>query len=250
LSAAGSLSRVRAIGVTVALAASLSACDRSDPPSDRLERAAEELVSEVENTAAAVPEPAGKWAPRNECRDLPGGVDFLASVQAAIDTRDTDAFLALAADDIKLDFGGGAGKDELRERLSAENGTFWRELARMLEFGCAADDTAGMTIPWYFAQEIPVDPYAGAIVTGNGIPLYEGPASDTPVQAQLSWEAVVTLPQTGESDFAHVRWTDPATRQDKEGYIAKSSLRSIIDYRLIASRRNDRWRITALVAGD
>jgi len=244
------MKHARAIGVTLAAVALLTACDRSDPPSDRLERAAEELVSEVENTPAAVEEPAGPWAPRNECADLPGSVDFLASVQAAIDTRDADAFLALAADDVKLDFGGGSGKAELRQRLEADDGAFWNELAAMLELGCAADNTGGITIPWYFAQEIPIDPYAGAIVTAADVPLYEGRGSGTPVLAQLSWEAVTMLPQDGESDFTKVRWTEPESGDEVEGYMASESLRGIIDYRLIASRRNERWRITALVAGD
>lgn len=240
----------RAIGVTLPVLALLSACDRSDPPSDRLERAAEELVAEVESTAAAEPEPAGPWAPRNECDDLPGGEAFEASLRSAVEARDTDAFLALAADDVKLDFGGGSGTAQLRQLLAANDGAFWRELDSMLDLGCAADETAGITIPWYFAQQIPVDSYAGAIVTGEDVPLYEGAASDTPVQSRLSWEAVVTLPLEGESDFARVRWTDPEGGDELEGYIAKADLRSIIDRRLIASRRNNRWRITALVAGD
>lgn len=240
----------RAIGVSLALATMLSACDRSDPPSDRLERAAEDLVAEVESTPTPASQPAGPWAPRNECNQLPGAVDFLASVQAAIDTRDADAFLALAADDVKLDFGGGSGKAELRQRLAADDGAFWEKLATMLELGCAADDTAGITIPWYFAQEIPIDPYAGVIVTGENVPIYEGPGSDTPVQAQVSWDAVIILPETGGNEFAPVRWKNPDGGAEVEGYIARDKLRSIIDYRLIASRRNERWRITALLAGD
>lgn len=240
----------RAIGVTLPLLAILAACDRSDPPSDRLERGVKDLVAEAENTPAAKATPAGPWAPRNECNDMPGAVDFLASVQAAIDMRDADAFVALAADDVKLDFGGGSGKAELRQRLAADDGAFWDRLAEMLELGCAADDTGGITIPWYFAQEIPVDPYAGAIVTGEGVPIYEGRGSDTPTKAQVSWDAVVILPEPGGNEFAPVRWTNPDGGAEVEGYIARDKLRSIIDYRLIASRRNERWRITALLAGD
>lgn len=241
----------RAIGVSLGLAAMLSACDRSDPPSDRLERAAEDLVSEVESTPTAEPTPAGPWAPRNECVDQPGVTDFLASLQAAIDTRDADALVALAAQDVKLDFGGGAGADELRQRLAADDGEFWDTLARMLEYGCAADGGTSITIPWYFAQEIPVDSYTGAIVTGEDVPLYNAPGSDAEVTAQLSWEAVETLQDQPEnSDFTHVSWSETAAGNAVEGYIAKDSLRAIIDYRLIANRRNNRWRITALVAGD
>ena len=33
-------------------------------------------------------------------------------------------------------------------------------------------------------------------------------------------------------------------------YVATDKLRSLIDYRLLASSRNDNWRIVSLVAGD
>ena len=241
----------RTAGFAVALLAVLSACDRHDPPSEKLERAAEELVSEVESEALPAQQPEGPWAPRNECNGVPGGTDFLASLQAAIDTRDADALVALAADDVKLDFGGGAGAGELRERLAANDGEHWNTLAALLELGCAATDETTMTLPWYFAQDIPVDPYAGKVVTGEGVLLHSTPTDNAPVLAQLTWDAVEMLPdQPGDSALAHVSWTDPDSAEVLEGYIPREVLRSIIDYRLIASRRNDRWRITALIAGD
>ncbi len=241
----------RTAGFALALLAALSACDRHNPPSEKLERAAEELVSEVEAEPLPAQQAEGPWAPRNECDAVPGGVDFLASLQAAIDTRDADALVALAADDVKLDFGGGAGTDELRERLAANDGEQWDMLAQLLELGCAATDETTMTLPWYFAQDIPVDPYAGAVVTGEGVLLHSTPTDNAPVLAQLSWDAVEMLPeQDPDSAFAHVSWTDPDSGDVLEGYMPRASLRSIIDYRLIASRRNNRWRITALIAGD
>ncbi len=241
----------RTAGFALALLAVLSACERHDPPSEQLERAAEELVSEVETEALPAQQPEGPWAPRNECNGLPGGTDFLASLQAAIDTRDADALVSLAADDVKLDFGGGAGKDELRERLAAEDGALWAELVDLLDLGCAATDETTMTLPWYFAQEISVDPYMGAIVAGEDVPLYAAPGSNAEVAARLSWDAVEGLPsETAGAGNEFVRWTDPESGDVVEGYIASNSLRAIIDYRLIASRRNNRWHITALIAGD
>ena len=241
----------RAAGVSMALLALLAACDRSDPPSERLERAAGELVKEVESTPAPERQAEGPWAPRNECDDLPGGMDFLASLQAAVDTRDADALVALAADDVKLNFGGGAGTQQLRGRLAANDGAHWDELAQLLELGCAARDETGMTLPWYFDQEVPVDAYMGAIVTGEDVPLYDAPASDAEVITTLSWDAIELLPdETPQEGFDRVGWLDPQTNERVEGYIASEMLRSMLDYRLIANRRNNRWRITAIIAGD
>ncbi|WP_338240638.1 hypothetical protein [Aurantiacibacter hainanensis] len=241
----------RAAGVSMMLLAMLAACDRSNPPSERLERAAGEIVAEVERTPKPEEQAEGPWAPRNECDDLPGGVDFLANLQAAIDTRDADALVALVADDVKLDFGGGSGAQQLRERLAANDGEHWDTLAELLELGCASRDETSMTIPWYFAQEVPVDPYMGAIVTGEDVPLYNAPARDAEVRTTLSWDAVEQLPDDRPHEgFERVGWLDPETDERVEGYVAADMLRSMIDYRLIANRRNDRWRITALIAGD
>lgn len=247
----------RAAGVSMALLAVLPACDRSDPPSERLERAAEGLVAEVESESLPTPQPTGPWAPRDECSDMPGASAFLAAFESAIEARDADGLVALTADDVKLDFGGGAGHQQLRERLAASDGAFWETLDEMADLGCASDASSTITIPWYFAQEIPVDPYAGAIVTGQDVPLYDSPSTGGEVLATLSWDAVEQLPaDTPGEAFTKVKWSDtsaavePADGEAVEGYVASENLRGIIDYRLIANRRNDRWRITALLAGD
>ncbi|MGB3795069.1 MAG: hypothetical protein WA957_02055, partial [Alteraurantiacibacter sp.] len=151
----------------------------------------------------------------------------------------------------KLDFGAGGGRDELRTLLAADDGAHWQMLGEVFDLGCAASDETSLTLPWYFAQTIPVDPYMGAIVTGEGVPLRSEPASNADAPVTLSWQAVEQLPSdTDDEEFAFVRWTNPDGGQVTEGYIARDRLRSMIDYRLIANRRNDRWRITALVSGD
>ena len=241
----------RILSVALPLLGMLSACDRSDPPSERLERAAEELVSDVENEALPTQRPDGPWAPRNDCGELPGASAFLASLKSAIDARDADALVALTAEDVKLDFGGGAGAGQLRERLAANDGAHWETLARLMDLGCATSNETSLTLPWYFAQTIPVDPYMGAIVTGEDVSLHDAPDTDAPVLATISWDAVERLPDdTAREGFERVAWIKPKSEERVEGYIAEAELRGLIDYRLIANRRNNRWRITALIAGD
>jgi len=53
------------------------------------------------------------------------------------------------------------------------------------------------------------------------------------------------VPMQAENEFLQVQLDD-----DAQGYIATDKLRSLLDYRLIASSRNGRWRITSFVAGD
>lgn len=234
----------------------LAACNRSDPPSDQLEAAAEDMVEAVESTPAALADiPQGPYAPRDDCTDVKGTGSFLAALYAAVAAHDTDALLELAAEDVKLDFGGGAGRDELRALLEAEDGAMWAELNELLELGCASDGEALMTLPWYFAQEIPADPFESYIVTGEDVVLAAAPADNAADLARISWD-VVEMAYEDEQvpGFTRVAWRDrskaAAVNNRVEGYIATDHLRSLIDYRLIASSRNGRWRITSLIAGD
>ncbi|WP_338445336.1 hypothetical protein V5F89_09090 [Pelagerythrobacter marensis] len=228
------------------LALALAACGEGRAPSEELRDATERLVQEA--AGAATPPPAGgPYAPRDECAGLPGGDAFRRDLARAVEARDVDAMLALAAPDIKLDFGGGAGAEQLRKRLEQPESPLWQELAALLRLGCAAQGQAGMTIPWYFAQSIDgVDPMTGMIVTGKGVPLRMAAAPDAEPVRALSWNVVEPVGgYVPDAPFQHVATVDGA-----RGYVATNRLRSLIDYRLIASSRDGKWSITSLVAGD
>ena len=229
----------------------LAGCNRSEPPADQLEEALSAKVDEVEQK----PQNAGPYAPRDECKSATGASAFMAKVKAAVAARDTAAFVDLAAEDVKLDFGGGAGQAELRSLLADAQAPLWAKLDEMMTLGCASDGDALITLPWYFAQEISTDPYKAMIVTGEGVPVREAPAEAAPVVAAVSWDVVEMLENSSEpGGFAHVRWklSEPiAGKPDvMEGYIEAARLRSLIDYRLLAASRNGKWRITSLIAGD
>ena len=152
---------------------------------------------------------------------------------------------------IKLDFGGGEGRAELRRRLADDSLGLWDELDALMALGCSANKQGGITIPWYFDQEMgQLDPFDTFVVSGEDVPLRSGPAADAPIVKRLSWDVVVQWRNQENPDFLQVRWTDAEGGEPVEGYIDRDSLRSVIDYRLIASSRNGRWRVTSFVAGD
>lgn len=237
----------RALLAALPLVALLAACDRSDPPSDRFERAAEELVAEVEGEALPV-QPDGPYAPRDECLDQPGASEFLANLRTAVRDRDADRLLGLAAEDVLLDFGGGSGRDELRERLAANDGELWEQLDVILTLGCASDG-ARLTMPWYFAQEIgDLDPYGAMVVTGEDVPLYAAETGEEELR-QLDWEMVTRVSFLEIVENEGSRW-QVELQDGTRGFVPQDKLRSLIDYRIGAARRNGRWRITNFVAGD
>ena len=246
--------------LTLPLLMLAAGCERENPPSEKLEKAAEELVGVATPTPTATG-PHGPLAPRDECGDVAGAEDFLSALRAAIAMRDPDVLVALAANDVKLGFGGEDGAARLRRQLDAPGSTLWDDLAEVMDMGCAANSQGGITLPWYFAQELPLDAATSMVVTGNDVPLRERPAVDAPVLATVSWEAVsLDVDQRADgkkapsplrsSDWRHVRLPATNGTEGIDGYIQWSSLRSPLDHRLLASSRNNRWRITAFVAGD
>jgi hypothetical protein len=83
------------------------------------------------------------------------------------------------------------------------------------------------------------------LVTGENVPLLERPDPASKPAATISWDLVEIATLNPESAYQRVELGD-----GKVGFIATDKLRSLIDYRLTASSRNDRWHITSFVAGD
>ena len=194
----------------------------------------------------------GAFAPRGQCLVTPGARAFAATLRGAIMRRDARALAELAADDVRLDFGGGAGKAELRSRLSGPDaGKHWRELEEATGLGCAMSN-GDMVFPWFFAQDLgDVDPFDALLVTGPAVPLYRRASDRAPRVARLNWQLV--MPQR---DGAANGAAKPPLRRVSvigtrlEGYVPSDRLRSQLDHRLIATRKGSGWRISAFVAGD
>jgi len=228
--------------LALALVLSCAACNQDQAPAEEVAEAAEKLVA----PAAPSPLAKGKWAPQDTCARLEGADQFRTQLAAAIRARDVDGVLALAADDVKLDFGGGAGTAELRSRLADPELGLWSELDALMALGCSANDEGGITIPWFFDQDLgQADPYFAMLVTGEDVPLLERPDPASKPVATISWDLVEIASLNPESPFQRVEYGD-----GKVGFIATDKLRSLIDYRLTASSRNGRWRIISFVAGD
>ena len=229
--------------LAIVLLLSCAACSREHAPAENVEQAAEKLVAP---TAPESPLAKGKWAPQDTCAEVEGADAFRTRLAAAIEARDVDGVVALAAEDVKLDFGGGGGSAELRKRLADPSLGLWDELDTLMTLGCSANEQGGITIPWFFDQNMgETDPYYAMLVTGEDVPLLERPDPAAKRLATISWDLVEIASLNPESAYQRVELED-----GKVGFVATDKLRSLIDYRLTASSRNDRWRIISFVAGD
>jgi hypothetical protein len=193
------------------------------------------------------PRQQGKYAPRDECGSLPGAREFREALTAAVEKRDPAAIAALASEDVRLGFGGDDGRARLLEKLSEREGELIDELAALLPLGCAATDGGGLTIPWYFAQDYgDVDSYSAMLVTAADVPLYAAADPKSAVKERLSWELVKLDGGIRSGDAFQAVTTSGGTK----GFMPTDKLRSMLDYRVLATKMADGWKITALLAGD
>jgi hypothetical protein len=198
------------------------------------------------------PNRPGAYAPRDECQSVPGASAFAAGMRSAIARRDAQALAGLAADDVQLDFGGGAGKAELRKRLTGPDaGALWRDLEQASALGCAIQE-GDMVFPWFFAQNLgDVDPFDALLVTGRAVPLYRRNTARARPIAWLNWQLVIAQ-GTGLAEGAETRPLRQVSviTSPLEGFVPSGQLRSPLAYRIIAARKGRAWKISTIIAGD
>ena len=115
-----------------------------------------------------------------------------------------------------------------------------------MALGCSANKQGGITIPWYFDQDMGgTDPFSGMLVAGEDVPVLAAPDPQGKRLEAISWDVVEIAALKPDEPYQQIELPDGAA-----GYIATDRLRSLVDYRLIASSRNGRWRITSFLAGD
>lgn len=194
---------------------------------------------------------AKDYAPRDECGDVAGADSFRMALATAVASRDAAMLLPLFAADVILDFGGGSGRDLLRERLDDPDYGLWDALEALQLLGCAKGGEGGMVMPWLWAQDLGEDDaFSVLYVIGRDVPVYRD-ATGPEIIDHLSWDLVgwsAHLEQAEEErDAMRAKVVLPG---GATGYIARNKLRPLLDYRLLVEQIEGQWQITAFIAGD
>jgi hypothetical protein len=173
---------------------------------------------------------------------------FRARVQTALATHDTAEIMRIVDPGILNSFGGNGGRDEFRERWSLatpDKSKLWGALAFVLALGGRFLEDSLFFAPYTF-HGVPGDGFEALAVLGSNVPLHAGPGAGHRVIDTLAFEAVTKWREKSTTSD----WEPIKTSDGKAGWVLQRHLRSPIDYRAGFVRRDGRWWLRALVAGD
>lgn len=187
--------------------------------------------------------------PVDQAVSQPEFFTFRAHLQAAIARRDTSAVLAIVHKEIRNSFGGDGGIEAFKKKWKLEQpeSALWKELGVVLALGGSFDRNGGFIAPYVFSRwPEKADSFENVAIVGTNVRVREAPRNDSATVGSLSF-AVVTLL---EDQKGHDGWTAIRQPNGKTGYVLSQYARSPINYRAIFEQIDNRWQLTAFVAGD
>jgi hypothetical protein len=197
--------------------------------------------------------------PRDSARPLPvkpvdeGVTDpdfflFRARVQTALARHDTAEILQIVAPGILNSFGGDGGRKEFREHWglsTPEKSQLWGALGFVLALGGKFLEDSVFYAP-YLMYGTSGDGFETLVVLGSNVTVHAEPAAASRVIETVSFEEVTKWRKKSTTGG----WEPIRTSGGKTGWVLQRHLRSPIDYRAGFVRRQGRWWLTTLVAGD
>lgn len=201
------------------------------------------LLLAISESIAAVPL---KIPPIDECKRTSSLVQFRSRLADAIRREDHKALLAMMSSDVLINFGGETGPARFAEQWGLDGGPseLWAYLRPLARMGCARSGGAfvipSLPVQWP-EMEDPLDQF---VAIGPKAEVRQGPDYDSPVIATLAWDVVSTIDNVSDVQTG-VRLADGRT-----GWMSDTDLYSPLGYRMVVEKRQGKWLITALVAGD
>lgn len=173
---------------------------------------------------------------------------FRARVQTAVAAHDTAELMRIVDRDILNSFGGDGGRKEFREHWdldTPEKSHLWTTLGFVLALGGRFQGDSAFYAP-YVSGGTPGDGFETLAVLGSNVTVHAGPASASGVIDTVSFEQVTKWREKSATGD----WEPIRTRKGRTGWVLQRNLRSPIGHRAGFVRREGRWSLRALVAGD
>lgn len=193
-----------------------------------------------------------KLPPVDEAWKDPSLVSFRKDMLAAVKRRDVKYVIARSSRNIKLSFGGYAGRKTFREWLTVEDlrEVYWQELEAVFTLGGVFTGKDTFCTPYVACVDIPgcpdCDPYDMVFVVSNDAAVYTAMTTASPVMARLSYD-VLRMDYNRDVDEG---WLAVELPDGRVGYATGPDFRMAVDHRALLRKTKGVWRIDVFVAGD
>lgn len=188
---------------------------------------------------------------------LPNFMQIEQQLKEAAQAKDLSVIAPMIADNIKFDFGGGAGKAAFMAEWgldrSPASSDFWIVLREMLAIGgYAQQGTNGgnttVIYPCTFKQ-LPPDNWISRTRPEFSAYDYKVVIADNAELSDLDGNLLRML-ERGETLIINPADGVATTHDGLQGYATESDLRSPIDYRMFVQQQGGYWQITLFITGD
>lgn len=205
--------------------------------------------------AALTPARPAKPIPMvNQATRDPALTKVIAEMLAAAKAKDWKRLSPHVAENIQLDFGGGAGRAEFGRRL-AKNPFAWDELVWVLEHGGHFQKDGAFMAPYTFSADTgKLDPFEAGILIAKA-KVHAEPRETAPVLAELDRTAVKvvdwkTSDKTPSPFYRRQDWVQVELAGKRKGWLKAKYVRSVVDFRAAIQKVRGVWKMNAFLAGD
>ena len=182
---------------------------------------------------------------------------FKQQLERAVHARDSSSLLKLVDPQIRNGFGGDDGAEKFQEIWNPEktDSEIWEILETILSLGATDESSAEAHLfcaPYVF-RRFPdeLDPFEYDVVIRPDAPLRLRPDTQAPVVAKISYEIVKRLDWVKSDNGRFLdSWARVRTFDSKEGFMSARDVWSPIGYRACFQKKEGRWMMAFLGAGD
>lgn len=198
----------------------------------------------------------------------PSLAEFLRDLEDAIYVKDKEFIIGNLNPQIQNSFGGDGGIDEFKQywNWDSESSKFWNLMTKLLELG-GGEFNGGDTyrIPYVnsmWPSHDEFDVFEHMAITGSNVNVRENPSIESPTTAQLNYDIVTVnynkshppfnspkingVKYIGSKEWYYIESVDKSI----QGYVNWNYIWSPVGYRLGLYKKNDKWLISSLIAGD
>lgn len=198
-----------------------------------------------------------KLSPVDDAAKDPSFKAFRDRLVAAVKRHDETVLYESLDPKIANSFGGDGGIAEFKEiwKMGEARTKLWDELATILSMGGSFGKTEGpksFCAPYVFSNfpDAGFDATGYAVITGTRVRVRAQPRLKAPVVTSLSYDIVEVDNEPSASGDSNDEWVKIILPNKKRGYVYGKYIRRPTDYRACFEKKQGKWKMTALIAGD